>query len=82
MECEFYEAIDLGIETEDWEFTKMDCSLTPEDVFTLVESESSEAQFYLDQSVSYGDILMIVFMSIFTIAIICKWVGEFVFKKR
>jgi len=81
MKCELYNAIDLGIDTEDWEFTKMDCTYE-NDKFILVKSESTEAEFYLEKTINYGDIILIVFLSIFTIAIICKWIAEFVFKKR
>jgi len=82
MYCEFSEAIDLGVDMEDWEFTKMNCLLTPEETLTLIKSENTDAEFYLEKTINYGDIILIVFLSIFTIAIICKWIGEFVFKRK
>ncbi len=74
MNCEFTDPLDLG--GGDWEFSKATC--LPE-TLELVESVSTEAEFYLDKRINYGDFLIIIFFSLFAIFIICKEIGKFIF---
>lgn len=47
----------------------------------LISSTSTEAEFYLDKTINYGDIIVIVFLSLFLIGIICKVIYDFVFNR-
>lgn len=67
----------------DWEWSHFDCFLeeseSPE--YQLIQSGSSEGHFYINPSITYGDVIIFVFLSLFIIAIICKAIGDFVFNK-
>lgn len=80
MNCEFLEPVNLEPDPEQpaqWFYSKMSCST---ETLELIQSASTEANFYLDKKVSYGDVLTLVFISIFIIGVICKWIAVFIFK--
>jgi hypothetical protein len=54
----------------------------PDPTIELVESGTTEAEFYLDKTISYGDVIVFVFLSLFTIGIICKSIGDFIFNRN
>lgn len=53
------------------------CPMTTE----LIQNETTGSEFYLDKTISYGDILMILFLIIFFVAIVFKLIWNFVFKQ-
>jgi len=82
MECEFSDIVNLETDPEkpaQWSFSKFTCTASTTEA-ELIQNATSGAKFWLDKSINYGEILIIVFLSIFAIAIVCKWVSEFVFK--
>lgn len=54
----------------------------PDPTIELIESGTTEAEFYLDKTISYGDVIVFVFLSLFTIGIICKSIGDFIFNRN
>jgi len=80
MNCEFSDPIDLG--SGDFEYSKFSCVFTEgENPISLIQSGSSEGHFYINPSITYGDTIIFVFLSLFIIAIICKSIGDFIFNK-
>jgi hypothetical protein len=77
MNCEFTDPVNLGIDS--WAYSKASCEL---ETLELIESGSTTASFYVDKRISYGDVIIFVFLSLFTIAIICKEIGKFVFNRQ
>ena len=80
MNCEFTDPVNLG--TDSWAYSKMSCAFAEgENPISLIQSGSSEGHFYINPSITYGDTIIFVFLSLFIIAIICKAIGDFVFNK-
>jgi len=80
MNCEFSDPVNLG--TDSWAYSQMDCTFSEgENPLALIESATSEGYFYMNPSLTYGDVIIFIFLSLFTIAIICKAIGDFVFSR-
>lgn len=80
MNCEFTDIVNLETDPElpaQWAFSKFDCQF---ETLELIQSGSTQAEFYLDKRVSYGDVFVMVFISLYILAITCRWIGEFIFK--
>lgn len=66
---------------ESWAYSQIDCAFSElENPKEYVTSSSTEATFYIDKTINYGDILTIFFISIFAIYFIVKEVSKLVFK--
>lgn len=64
-------------EAELWQFSQMTCGL-PE-YYTFIQNPETENEFYLIKSLTYGDILVVVFLSLFLFAGIIKIFWGFFF---
>ncbi len=78
MECEFsnpvnYQGNPAG-EGEPFNFKTLICS----ERFELIENPTTGAEFYIDKTMSYGDLILIVFISIFLIFGIFKFMWNFI----
>lgn len=65
--------------TEFWQFKILDCTSTN---LELIENPSTGANFYLDKSINYGDILVLTFLLLFAIFGIIKAISDFFLPKR
>jgi len=82
MNCEYSEIVNLESNPElppQYAWSKATCEFS---TLELIQSVSTDAEFYLDKKINYGDILIIVFLSIFTIFIICKAIAGFIFQRN
>lgn len=79
MICDFTEAINLGtVELPDWEYSKISCE--PE-INEIITSSTTEANFYIQKTINYGEVIIIWFLTLFTIVLICKIIFNFLWKK-
>lgn len=80
MDCQF--SIPLNFEGnppiagEPFQYQIVSCD-TPQ-IFTLIKNETTGAEFYLDKTLSYGDLILIIFLSFFLIFGIVKFLWNFV----
>jgi len=59
--------------------------ITLNDLFYLIQNSETNAEFYLQKSLTYGDLLIVIFLSIFLIFSIFKFLWNFVwaeFKRK
>jgi len=77
MTCQFENPI--VSENGDWEYSTFTCD-NP-DLYTLVENETTGASFYAQKTLSYGDSLILWFLSIFAICLIVKIIFNFFYHK-
>jgi hypothetical protein len=79
-ECIFSEPVNLGTEElPDWEYSKMLCD-DPE-LYELIENETTEAEFYLNKSFSYGDFFVMFILTVFVLFGIVKIIWSNFVKK-
>lgn len=64
-------------EAEFWQFSEMNCGL-PE-YYTFIQNPETESSFYLTKTLTYGDILVVVFLSLFLLFGIIKILWGFFF---
>lgn len=79
MDCEFSIPINFEgeapAEGEPFQFQHASCV---NETLTLIENETTTAEFYIEKTLSYGDLLLITFLSIFLIFGIFKFVWNFI----
>jgi len=76
INCQFNTPVDLG--DGDWEYSQMECDPV---ILQLVGNETTEAEFYLQKTINYGDILIIGFLMIFLAFGILKFITDFLIPK-
>lgn len=84
MNCQFLEPVNLGTEElPDWEFSQIECenATTTETHELIVNSEYPEREFFIDKTLSYGDILIIWFLTFFSIGLIASIIFNYFWKK-
>lgn len=85
MECIYSEITNLETDPESpaqWAYSKSTCVFDEsENPRASVQSISTPANFYIQKTLTYGELLIVIFLSIFAIAVICKWIGGFVFHR-
>lgn len=77
---------DLG--SEGWEIVAISTDSESFDAFlkkgfqdkTLIENESTGAEFWVNENISYGEAMILIFITIFTFCLIGKIVYNFLFK--
>jgi len=78
MNCEFSNPVNyLGepaLEGEYFNFKTFTCS----ERFEVIENQSTGAEFYIDKTMSYGDLILVVFLSIFLVFSILKFIWNFI----
>jgi hypothetical protein len=60
-----------------FQFKSERCTTT-EPIYSLIQNTSTEAEFYVEKTLSYGDLILIVFLSIFLIFGIFKFLWNFI----
>ena len=78
MNCQFTNPINIGVESEDWEYSEMACDF---ETLQVIENTTPDREFYLSKTINYGDVLVIFFLSIFLIFMIVKTLWNFIFSK-
>jgi hypothetical protein len=76
INCQFNTPIDLG--DGDYEYSQLECDPV---ILQLVQNEETEAEFYLQKTIDYGDILLISILSIFLIFGMLKFLTDFLIPK-
>lgn len=77
MNCEFFEPVNLGGEAKpDWEFSKFICE--PE-IFELIVNQDRE--FFIQKTLTYGEAIIIWFLTLFIIVLTAKMIFNFFWKK-
>lgn len=51
------------------------------DIYTQIQNASTDAEFYLEKTINYGDLLIIIFLSIFLIFGIISFLWKFIYSK-
>lgn len=78
MICEFSNPVnylgDPASEGEIWNFKTSTCL----ERFELIENSTTGAEFFIDKTINYGEILLLFFVSIFLISIIFKMTWNFI----
>lgn len=78
MICEFSEPVNFEGDPagvgEPFAMKKIECG----ERFELIENPTTGAEFYIDKTMSYGDLILIVFISIFLVFSIFKFIWNFV----
>ena len=62
-------------------FSKADCSTTDE-TLALIQNPTTSTEFYLSQTISYGDFLVISFLILFLVLGITKFLIDWFIPKR
>lgn len=84
--CQFFQPQlfdgSLATNTEQiFNFSKADCSTTDQ-TLALIQSETTTSQFYLSQTISYGDFLVLSFLILFLVLGITKFLIDWFIPKR
>lgn len=62
-----------------WQFSKVDCfSSTTE----LIQNANTGAEFYLNKTINYGEVLVLVFLFLFAVFGIFKIISDFFIPQR
>ena len=82
MDCIYTDPVNLGESNKsDWEYSKSSCIFTDQEIpLTLIQSGNSE-EFYMNKTISYGDILVLTFLTIFLVFGIVKFLTDFFIPK-
>lgn len=84
MNCEFSNPVNLlgepaEILKDPWNFKNMVCNEDPK--FELIQNTETGAEFYVNKTLSYGELLIVIFLSIFLIFSIIKFLWNFIFQE-
>lgn len=75
MICEFSEPVEISSGTTTGiAFSKMECA---DEHLELIENASTGASFYIDKTFSYGDILLVVFLTLFLLYALLSAIFKF-----
>ena len=80
MNCVFSEPINLSTTTESWAFSKMVCD-NPTTTELIINPDFPERSFFVEKSFSYGDAVVVFFLTLFLIFGITAGVFNFFWKK-
>ena len=83
--CEFnsprtWENIEPVSKTDFWQYSEIYCQYENAEI-ELIENATTGAEFFIKKSVSYGDFLIITFLTIFLIFGILKFLTNFLIPK-
>lgn len=84
MTCEFSNPVnylgEVATSGEAWNFKTSICDEL--ELFELIENASTGAEFYISKTVSYGDVLLIIFVSVILVFGLFKFIWNFVTVSR
>ena len=79
--CIFLEAVEIG--TDNWQFSVMNCTSTePTSTIALISNASTGAEFYLNKTINYGEVLILAFLFLFAVVGITKIISDFFIPRR
>jgi hypothetical protein len=79
LPCSFAIPVNLGTEENpDWEYSELIC-VDPR--YELVENASTGASFYIQKTWTYGDMVLMLFLTLFFVFTITKGVFGFFWHK-
>jgi nucleoside permease NupC len=76
MECIFSEPQEIATGT--WAFSKVACD---DPHYELIQNASTGAEFYIGKTMTYGETIVVVFLTLFSILLICSLIWRFFWKK-
>lgn len=84
MKCYFSNPVDLnlgnGTTTPDFEYSELNCTSTP--IYELITNENyPDRQFYVQKTFTYGEAIVIWFLTLFAIFLISKTIYNFLWQK-
>jgi len=65
--------------TDFWQYSEMECSSPQTE---LIENSTTGTSFYIKKTISYGDFIIITFLTIFLVFSITKFLINFIIPKR
>lgn len=71
IQCLFSEPVEIASST--FQFSQANCSTT-DPRFELIQNEGTSTEFYLSKTMSYGDFLILIFLMLFLIGGLAKFV--------
>lgn len=78
MNCYFTNPVDLG--EGDFEYSQIECE-TPE-IYELIQNENySDREFYIQKTLTYGEAILIWFLTIFFVFLIAKTIFNLFWEK-
>jgi len=80
IKCEFFNKVDLGElpEKPDWEFENMNCKIESETGIAATEFlEQNGKSFFLQKTISYGDFLIVAFLTILFCGLAISFIRDF-----
>jgi uncharacterized membrane protein len=78
INCDLDNPVNLGTEeVPDFEYSQINCTSTNE-TLELVENQATGTEFYLQKTISYGDVVLWVFLILFSIFWTIKSVAGFI----
>lgn len=82
--CQFSVPVQITINnTKSNVFSVMDCTSTePTSTVALIQNASTGAEFYLDKTLNYGEVLILLFLLLFAIFGITKIIADFFIPRR
>ena len=83
MDCQFSVPVNLGNEeAPDWEFSEVSCQTEAGPaIFELIENQEYPREFYVQKTLSYGDAVIIWFLTLFAIAYVAKSIFNYFWQK-
>lgn len=80
--CQFLEPVNLGNASKpDYEYSVLNCTSTENNTttnsLTLIQNSETGAEFYLDKTINYGEILILIFFFLFAVFGIVKVIMDF-----
>lgn len=78
MNCIFSEPVDLG--EGDFEYSEVDCEVG--DIYELITNETyGDRKFYVQKTLTYGEAILIWFLTIFAVFLVARTIFNFFWKK-
>jgi hypothetical protein len=62
-----------------WAFSYASCN---QPIYTIIQNSENGAEFYIQKTLSYGDLLLVIFFSIFLVWGIVRFLWNFVYERK
>ena len=76
-------SVPVEIANRHWQYSEINCTSTePTSTIALISNASTGAEFYLNKTINYGEILILVFLFLFAVFGITKIISDFFIPRR
>jgi hypothetical protein len=76
-------SVPVEINGQTWQFSVADCTSTePTSTIALISNPNTGAEFYLDKTLNYGEVLILVFLLLFAVFGVVKVIADFFLPRR